>query len=230
MRPIRNKLSYANVMATIAVFIALGGASYAAIKVPKNSVGTRQIKNEAITAAKIRNDAVTGSKIAVAGLGTVPSAMHAANADTALNASHADNSSNAAHATIADTAGNSQTVGGRSAEQLVAAGKLTCPSGMKLEMGLCFETSTRTPTAQSAAIFTCSDQGRWLPNLEQIIAFQTNNFGANHEQPEEWSNDTYREGVTEFGLAGHITSFGAAYGPKTSSTSKAYRCVVLPTN
>jgi hypothetical protein len=34
MRP---KLTYANVMATIAVFIALGGASYASLKLPKNS-------------------------------------------------------------------------------------------------------------------------------------------------------------------------------------------------
>lgn len=39
MHRIRGKLTYANVMATIAVFIALGGASYAAIKLPKNSVG-----------------------------------------------------------------------------------------------------------------------------------------------------------------------------------------------
>ena len=50
---IRNHLTYANVLATLALFIALGGASYAAIKLPKNSVGTAQIKNRAVTKAKL---------------------------------------------------------------------------------------------------------------------------------------------------------------------------------
>jgi len=43
MRRIKGKPSYANVMATVAVFLALGGAAYAATKLPKNSVGTKQI-------------------------------------------------------------------------------------------------------------------------------------------------------------------------------------------
>ena len=81
MRP---RLSYANVMATIAVFIALGGASYAALKVPKNSVGAKQlrknavrtakIRKEAVTAAKIRKGTLTGQQINVSTLGTVPAA------------------------------------------------------------------------------------------------------------------------------------------------------------
>ncbi len=80
---IRQRLTYANVTATIALFIALGGASYAAIKLPKNSVGSKQIKKNAITTAKIKNGAVTGAKIAAGSLGTVPSATHATNADSA---------------------------------------------------------------------------------------------------------------------------------------------------
>jgi hypothetical protein len=46
------KLSYANVMSTIAVFLALGGTSYA---VARNSVGTKQLRNSAVTSGKIRN-------------------------------------------------------------------------------------------------------------------------------------------------------------------------------
>jgi len=80
---IRKRLTYANVMATIAVFVALGGASYAAIKLPKNSVGTRQIKKNAITTAKIKNRAVTGAKLRMGTLGTVPSAERAASAANA---------------------------------------------------------------------------------------------------------------------------------------------------
>jgi hypothetical protein len=57
------RFTYANVMATIAVFVALGGASYAAIKLPKNSVGSKQIKKNAITAAKVKNEAITPAKL-----------------------------------------------------------------------------------------------------------------------------------------------------------------------
>lgn len=49
------KPTYAEVVATLALFIALGGASYAAIQIPKNSVGTRQLKKNAVNSAKVRN-------------------------------------------------------------------------------------------------------------------------------------------------------------------------------
>jgi hypothetical protein len=94
MRP---RLSYANVVATLALFIALGGASYAALKLPKNSVGAKQlkknavtgpkIKGQAITAAKIKSGTLTGSQINVSTLGTVPRAQAADSAETAKTAS-----------------------------------------------------------------------------------------------------------------------------------------------
>lgn len=50
---LRSCLSYANVMATIAVFVALGGGAYAAFRLPANSVGSRQLKNSAVTPKKV---------------------------------------------------------------------------------------------------------------------------------------------------------------------------------
>lgn len=50
---LRRHLSYANVVASLALFLALGGAAYAATQLPRNSVGTRQLKAEAVTAGKI---------------------------------------------------------------------------------------------------------------------------------------------------------------------------------
>lgn len=50
---IREKLTYANVIATIALFAALGGGAYAATQLPKNSVGAAQLKKSAVTPAKL---------------------------------------------------------------------------------------------------------------------------------------------------------------------------------
>ena len=63
MRRVRARLSYANVMSTLAVFLLLGGAgAVAANRTLK--IGTRQLKGSAVTAAKIKNGAVLNSKLA----------------------------------------------------------------------------------------------------------------------------------------------------------------------
>jgi hypothetical protein len=61
MRP---KLTYANVVATIALFIALAGTSaFAASKLANRSVGEPQLRPGAVTAEKLRTNAVTAPKI-----------------------------------------------------------------------------------------------------------------------------------------------------------------------
>jgi hypothetical protein len=57
MKTLRTKLTFANVVASLALFVALGGGAYAAAQLPKNSVGTAQIKNEAVTPAKLSQSA-----------------------------------------------------------------------------------------------------------------------------------------------------------------------------
>ena len=95
MRP---RLTYANVTATLALIIAVGGASaFAATQLAKNSVGAKQlkknavttakIKDQAITAAKVKNGTLTGAQINASTLGTVPNAT---NAQTAQHAQTAD--------------------------------------------------------------------------------------------------------------------------------------------
>ena len=63
MARIGTQLSYANVTASVALFIALGGTSYAAATLTKDSVKTEQIKNGAIKTADIADDAVTSEKV-----------------------------------------------------------------------------------------------------------------------------------------------------------------------
>jgi hypothetical protein len=134
MRAIWARLSYANIMATIAVFVVLGGGAYAATELPRNSVGAAQIKRSAVTRSKIARNAVVGSKVkddsltgadvAESTLGKVPqataadNATHAASADSATHAAAADAATHAAaadtatHAASADTAANSGKLGG----------------------------------------------------------------------------------------------------------------------
>ncbi len=60
---VRQRLTYSNVIATMALFLALGGVAVAA-GLPRNSVGPKQLKRGAVTAAKLRKHAVTSAKLA----------------------------------------------------------------------------------------------------------------------------------------------------------------------
>jgi hypothetical protein len=62
-RRIRSKLSYANITATAALFIALGGTGYAALTLPRNSVGSAQIRPKAVGQSDMRSRAVNSRVI-----------------------------------------------------------------------------------------------------------------------------------------------------------------------
>lgn len=113
LKQIRTRLTYANVMSSLAVFLILGGATaFAAVKkvganeIKANSIKTGKIVKEAVTAGKIKknavtesriadgavttnkiaNDAVTGDKVKESTLGEVPKANTANSASSAGNA------------------------------------------------------------------------------------------------------------------------------------------------
>ncbi len=69
MRFIQGKLTFANVVALLALFVALGGSAYA-FHLGKNAVKTRNIKNGAVTEAKLANAAVSASKLAAGAVRT----------------------------------------------------------------------------------------------------------------------------------------------------------------
>ena len=62
-RVLNHRPSSAMVVASLSLFVSLGGGAYAALTLPKNSVGAKQLKNGAVTAAKLHNSSVTSSKI-----------------------------------------------------------------------------------------------------------------------------------------------------------------------
>ena len=69
---IRKRLSYANVMSTLAVFVALGGSSYAAF-----TLDGAAIRNRSIAGNKLRHNTLTGVQIKESRRGRVPRAKTA---------------------------------------------------------------------------------------------------------------------------------------------------------
>jgi hypothetical protein len=148
----------ATLIACVALFVALGGTGYAAFSLPKNSVGSKQLKNNAVTtgklkngavtAGKIKNGAVTAGKINASGL-TVPTALHANSANSATNATNADN---ATHATTATNATNATTAT-NAATAATVTGQGTLASG-KTEIGIVGGVFQNGPTVSSPLAVT----------------------------------------------------------------------------
>jgi hypothetical protein len=57
----RRHLTFSNVTALVALFVALGGVSYAAIVLPKNSVGAKQLKKDSVSSAKVADGSLQAS-------------------------------------------------------------------------------------------------------------------------------------------------------------------------
>jgi hypothetical protein len=69
VKQIRMRLTYANVMSSIAVFLVLGGAAFAAVQLPKNSVGTKQLKKNSVVSSKVKNGSLQAADF---GAGQLP--------------------------------------------------------------------------------------------------------------------------------------------------------------
>jgi hypothetical protein len=125
---LRRHLTYANVISTLCLFLVLGGgAAVAATKLGRSSVGTEQLKGEAVTkgkmapgsvnSKKVVNGSLTGEDIVSSSLGKIPTASYADNAGHATTAGSADSAS---HATNADTAANAEKLDGRTPSEFGA--------------------------------------------------------------------------------------------------------------
>ena len=64
------KPSAATVIATLALFVALGGTGYAAVALAPNSVGTTQLKDGAVQSSDIKDGAISSSDIANGAIGS----------------------------------------------------------------------------------------------------------------------------------------------------------------
>lgn len=115
---VRRGVTFSNVVALLALFVALGGTAYAVKK-----LNGRDIVANSIPGTKLKRDTLGGREINEAKLGTVPSAANAANAVNAIQAQKA-NEANVA-----------SSLGGKTAADFAPAGLVQSSGLVKLAVG-----------------------------------------------------------------------------------------------
>ena len=237
---IRRHLTFANAMASIAVFIALGGGAYAAVQ-----VNGKNIKPRSIAGKKLKNNTLGGKQINEGKLGTVPkakqaqsatqadSATTAGSATSATSADTATTASRATRATTADTAttATNATSAANADNAAALAGAppsayfVSCSATTTLYGGVCWDNTSRGLSNWVTAAETCGNAGGRLPTLSELIAYTNQPGGqiaANH-----WSSevvDVISSSNLVFGFRNETTTgFG-------TDTNMAYRCVFYRTN
>jgi hypothetical protein len=202
---LRQRLTYANVMATVAVFIALGGSSYAALQIDSgdianNSVRGVDIRNRTLSDRDVKRNGLTGRSVRESRLGRVP---HAREADH---------------------------LGGMSAADL----RLKCPDGTFLIADVCVETTSRPAVNYGAAVIACAtaeptrSPGRRLPTYGELLSALG---GVQLAPGGEVTADVYpssaRPGEVDVLV---VNSQGGGVEVVASNTAKAFRCVTDPRN
>jgi hypothetical protein len=148
---LRSRLTYANVIATLALFVALGGTAYAAVQ-----INGSQIVNRSIAGQKLKLHTVTSSEIDPTGL-TVPYATRAGNVSHLIVSRSSASKKGAASRAPASNAA-----------QAVAVGSL-----VTLAVGTSTTVIQSSPFTVTA---TCTDTGGGAYELELDATSSTNGW------------------------------------------------------
>ncbi len=205
----RSNLTYANVVSTLCLFLLLGGgAAFAASHLGKNSVGTKQLKANAVISEKVKDGSLQAADIG----GPVDSALKATSATTAATAA------NAAQATDA------QKLGGSPA----SAYKDGCPSGTKLVAKiLCVTDVSATVVSVHwiPAAEACAAMGLRLPSPGEALAIGPDLGNAEFF----WTDDFWTTEKDSFALEYEVESGDLVAQPSNTENNYAF-CVTTPTN
>jgi hypothetical protein len=203
---LRERLTYANVMSTIAVFVALGGSSYAALQIDSgdianNSVRGVDVRNRTITQRDVKRNTLGGRSIRESRLGRVP---HARDADR---------------------------LGGMSAADLL----VKCPSGTFPIADVCVETVARAPASYGSAVIACATTGvpagpgRRVPTYGELrAALSAVQLTAGGELTSELIPSATAGELDVLFISTQGGSVGVT--PNTGAGGKAFRCATDPLN
>ena len=211
---LRARISYANVVATVGLFVALGGTSYAVLQVGSgdvvdnslrskdirdNTIRSRDVRNRALRARDLRRDSLGGGVIKESALGTVPRATDA------------------------------ERVGGATAQDL----RVKCPVATVGRAGVCVEATARSPDGFFGALDRCDQAGRGLVTMAQLDTFARTNGPL--PQP-EWTASVYRHPGNSLTPAEELEAVvlsgvgDVGYDRVYQPVQHAFRCVAVPSN
>jgi hypothetical protein len=211
----RHRLSYSNVIATAALFVALGGTSYAVIGIGSddvvnnslrssdlrnNTVRSRDIRDRTIRARDVTRNGIGGDVIKETSLSRVP------------------------------RAGDSERVGGATATDL----RVRCPADTLAAAGVCVERDARPGAGFFGAINACDNAGRGLPTMPQLDPVAS--FHGPLGSQGEWTSSVYRNPDNGMNASDQLEavvltgSGDVSYERVFLAVQHAFRCVALPSN
>jgi hypothetical protein len=202
--------SHAVVVAYLALFVALGGSSFAVVK-----VGTRQIVNNSVSTKDLKNNDVRGKDVRNSSLGGADVGSNK------LTGADIDESKLGAVPSAANS-GNADNLDGKDS----AAFKVTCPSGTLLVGGSCIETALRAAASYEGALDACGDAGRLLASPTEVRALsrQPGITLAGGEETDVMFNNGGTFGTELMGESGSLSTSNDTTTPRT------FRCVTGPSN
>src|SRR4051812_5858248 len=214
----RPRISYANVVATLALVLAVGGTSYAA-----GLISGKSLKNRSVAGKKLKKNTVTGTEVREAKLGKVPSADNATNAANAAHATQADNAATADTAAGATTSANASKLGGATPESY----RVSCPGGTIRVLDECFEPNQRAAKTFPLATKECGALGRRVPTFSELEGARQNGFNGIGVPPNNYElTSSVDSGNTSVG----IDPSGNGFSVPFSDATRPFRCVAIPTN
>jgi hypothetical protein len=164
------RVTYANVVSTVALILALGaGGAYAAGK-----IGSKQIKDGSVQSVDIQDNGVTGADVDEHTLGPIPFAQTALNANNADDATHADNASHA---------DDSANLGGTTAAGYLRYGA-PIPSGRTVAGALGYETASSSDYHEVVSFYPLSAPANVV---DADVSFDTSTVSALAAQNSEES-------------------------------------------
>jgi hypothetical protein len=214
MARIRDHVTYANVVATLALFVALGGTSYAVFHttsrdVVDNTLRSRDVRNNTLRSRDVRERTLRARDLGLDSLGSgVVKESALGPVPRAFNAEH---------------------LGGATEQDL----RLRCPQDTLAKAGVCIESAPRSSDGFLGATDRCDQAGRGLVTLTQLDRLARTRGPL---QQAEWTASVYRNPGNGPSAVEQLEAVLVEGGGNISydrvflAVQHPFRCVALPSN
>jgi hypothetical protein len=238
MHLLTKRLTFANVVALMALVLAMAGTGVAdpLAHSAASTLGiAKQANKRAVSATKSSEKALKRGSQAITLARSARALAESANTRAGSASALAGSASTKAQQALdtklgtGGTALNADKLDGLDSTAL----KVRCATGLVAAGGVCFEAAPRAAAQFFVANNTCSAAGRRLPGLSELYA-----YGYAHGMPaQEWT-DVYHVQVQDDGSFTFTVTIisvplgGGSFGSTVAdpATSQPYRCVQAPAN